>query len=183
MSVIEDSVRPSIEPMMDGRRVGLSTEAQTRIATWLTLKLYTFDQMTLSFPNYAALVSYEEMREFREKPAPPPEYYVRLGFLSGFENHTVTFENVPTITDPNYRSRPPGATPARTELRLSLGCILFECFFANKATPKKELPLLDLEPQSFYTAIWPTTTSKDWPPPHSIKFSGLPLIQADHWWQ
>ena len=183
MSNIEAGAAVSIKRMMGKGRVGLSMDDQMKIARWLTLKLYTFDRMTLSFPSPVALVSDEEMREFWKTATPPREFYARLSFLDNVGDHAVTFEKVPTVTDANYPYNPPGATPARTEFRLSLGCVLFQCYFANKANPEKDLPLIDLEAQPYWTIIWPARKGQNWPPPLHINFNELPVVQADHWWR
>ncbi len=183
MSNVEAGAAMSIKRMMGKGRIGLSTDDQMKIATWLTLKLYTFDRVTLPFRNATALVSEEEMRDFRETLTPPREFYARLGFLEEFGNHAVTFEKQPTVTDASFPNSPPGVTPARTEFRFSLGCVLFHCYFANKATPERDLPLVDLEPQPHWTIIWPQLSGQNWPPPRHINFNELPVIQSSHWWR
>jgi hypothetical protein len=156
MSDLEDSVRPLITPMINGRACSLSRDDQTALALWLAKTVAMCEQ---AVPGDGDVIPSTWHKALYEARLPPAGVWAWLARYRGGEFRGSVVRSAQWYIHP-LRLTSSRGDEAGLSVVLSLGQLVFQFMAVFADDPEaiafsKEAPFLQLWPEPLYRAPWP----------------------------
>lgn len=173
MSRIERAAKDVLEPIIRGVRTGIPVRNQLVIARWMALKTLVADLRDDGYPSFDV----EDYHAFFADPNPPDRFWGRLGHIDtqGKDEHYMSA--APLLTSQSLDGVE-AKTPLALETGMSLGPVYFLAWCFNRRTEDYPIPSA-IEPDPYWTLVWPQDQEVSWPPPYTFTPDQLPDAQGN----